>query len=73
MTIRCVKIQCAGDIVEVAERKKLDTVLVLLSLKGDTRGESNNDCGNSSATVMIRRTFILRCCGVAEGFMLTGN
>jgi hypothetical protein len=37
MTIRRVKIQRASDIVEVAERKKLDTVLALVSLKGDAR------------------------------------
>lgn len=33
MTIRRVEIQRAGDIVEVAERKELDTMLTLMSLR----------------------------------------
>jgi hypothetical protein len=53
MTVRRVEIQRAGDVVEVAERKELDTELTLMSMKGDERRESHGDRRSSSATVMI--------------------
>jgi hypothetical protein len=40
MTVRRVKIQRAGDIVEIAERKELNPVLILMSFGGDEDRES---------------------------------
>lgn len=73
MTVRRVEIQCTGDIVKVAERKELNTLLTLMSLEGEERRENETEIGNSFAITMISRTFILRCSGVADFLKLTGK
>jgi hypothetical protein len=52
MTVRRIEIQCAGDVVEVAERKELKMVSALMPLERDTRRDSSRDLRSSFVTVI---------------------